>query len=220
MQHGFSLIGSIAPISYLNSYKNIYIASSYTKEIDIAWGSTPQIDEKISWAGIQVHHDGYELKRQDKVDLITKFSIDTNNQFNLRVCYSELRSGFNCSNCEKCFRTILGIILNGENPNNYGFSVDKNIYENIFKILNQYGASTGMQYFWQELMEKAKATNNFFVFENKEIENKQLDRIRNSELDKLMQSKINSPKRFTEKFKFVLRNKYPWLTTLYKKIKL
>jgi len=219
VQHGLSLIGSLAPISYTNGYTKVFIASSYTKEIDIAWGSTPQIDEKISWAGVQVVHDGYELKRQDKVDLIAKFSNDTNSQFKLRVCYSELRNSFNCSNCEKCFRTILGLILNGENPNNYGFSVDKNVYANIFKILNEYGASKGMQYFWWELMEKAKVSNNIFIFENKEIESKQLDRIRNGELHNLMETKINNPKNYTSKLKFILRSRYPKLIALYKKLK-
>lgn len=219
VQHGLSLIGSLAPISYINGYKEVFIASSYTKEIDIAWGSTPQIDEKIRWAGIQVHHDGYELKRQDKVDLIANFSNETKNKFKLRVCYSELRNGFNCSNCEKCYRTILGLILNGENPNHYGFNVNKDIYNNMFITLNEYGASRGMQYFWWELMEKAKSTNEIFYFEDKDLEIKYLDRIRDGELHRLMENKIKKSKNDTSKLKFIIRSKYPWLISLYKKLK-
>lgn len=220
VQHGLSLIGSLAPLSFVKSYKNIYIASSYTKEIDIAWGSTPFIDEKISWAGIHVFHDGYELKRQDKVDLIAKFANDTKNQFKLRVCYSELRNSFNCSNCEKCFRTILGLILNGEDPNKYGFNVDENVYNNMFKVINQYGASKGMQYFWWELMEKAKSSENIFIFKDIQIENSQLDKLRNGELYTLMENQINTNRNYSERLKFIIRNKYPKLITLYKKIKL
>lgn len=220
VQHGLSLIGSIAPLSYINNYKNIYIASSYTKDIDIAWGSTPQVDEKITWGGIKVFHDGYELKRQDKVDLIANFATKTNNQFKLRVCYSELRNGFNCSNCEKCFRTILGLILNGKDPNLFGFNVDKDVYHKMFKVLNEYGASKGMQYFWWELLEKAKSTNSIFYFSDNLKEDEQLNRIKRGELHALMDSKIKNPNYTYQKFKFILRHKYPWVKNIYKKIKL
>ena len=216
VQHGLSLIGSLAPLSYINSYTNIFIASSYTKDIDIAWGSTPKIDENISWAGVKVHHDGYELKRQDKVDLIAKFSDETNTNFKLRVCYSELRDSFNCSHCEKCYRTILGIILNGKNPNAYGFNVDEKVYSDIFDVLNIGGASKGMQYFWWELMEKAKTSKSVFIFKNEAKEKIELDRIRNGEIHQLLESKINNPNRFLNKIKFIARNKF---SVVYKFIK-
>ncbi len=219
VQHGLSLIGSLAPISYINSYSGIYIASSYTEQIDIAWGSTPQIDEKISWASIKVFHDGYELKRQDKVDLITKFSTDTDSNFKLRVCYSERRDGFNCSSCEKCYRTILGIILNGKNPNNYGFNVDEHVYAGIFETLNIGGASRGMQYFWWELMEKAKTTKSIFTFNDEALEKIQLDRIRNGEIHNLLEDKIKNSNGFTDKVKFIVRNKFSAIYRLYKKIR-
>ena len=219
VQHGLSLIGSLAPLSLIKGYQDIFIASSYTEQIDIAWGSTPQIDEKISWAGIKVHHDGYELKRQDKVDLITKFSSDAESNFKLRVCYSELRNAFNCSACEKCYRTILGLILNGKDPNNYGFDVDAHVYKNMFELLNYGGASRGMQYFWWELMEKAKATDAVFTFKNKALESMQLDRIRNGELHQILEDKINKPTSNWFKFKFIARNKFSGLYNLYKKIK-
>jgi len=75
VQHGLALIGAIAPLCYVYNYGEIYIASSYTDHIDIDWGSTPEMDEKITWAnGLKVFHDGYELKRQDKVDLIADFA--------------------------------------------------------------------------------------------------------------------------------------------------
>lgn len=220
VQHGLSLIGSLAPISYTNGYNKIYIASSYTEQIDIAWGSTPQIDERISWAGIKVLHDGYELKRQDKVDLITQFSEEKNTNFKLRVCYSELRSTFNCSKCEKCYRTILGLILNGKNPNDYGFSVDESVYTKMFENLNYGSASKGMQYFWWELMEKAKGNKkNIFTFKDESIEKVQLNRIRNGEIHELLQKKIDVPKSRKSKLKFLIRNKFSGLYKIYKKLR-
>ncbi|MEP3836588.1 MAG: hypothetical protein ABJM36_03020 [Algibacter sp.] len=219
VQHGLSLIGSLAPISYVNGYSKIYIASSYTEQIDIAWGSTPQIDQSISWAGVQVFHDGYELKRQDKVDLITQFSEEKNTNFKLRVCYSELRSAFNCSKCEKCYRTILGLILNGKNPNNYGFNVDENVYTKMFENLNYGNASKGMQYFWWELMEKAKTSNAIYTFKDEAVEKIQLDRIRNGEIHTILEQKINAPKSKKSKLKFIIRNKFSGLYKIYKKLR-
>lgn len=219
VQHGLSLIGSLAPLSSIKGYSDIYIASSYTRAIDISWGSTPQGDETISWSGIQVHHDGYELKRQDKVDLISLYARENNTSFKLRVCYSELRTDFNCSNCEKCFRTILGIILNNENPNNYGFNVNETVYDHIFSVIENGGASKGMQYFWVELMEKAKTTDSFYVFKNEKDESMNLERIKNGELNSIIQSKLKDSTSFFSKIRFILRNEFPWIKTIYRKIR-
>ncbi|MDH7446584.1 hypothetical protein [Aquimarina sp. 2201CG14-23] len=219
VQHGLSLVGSIAPISYIYKYNAIYIASSYTDHIDIDWGSTPDIDEKITWGGgIEVFHDGYDLKRQDKVDLIAQFASKTDTKFKLRVCYSELRTEFNCSNCEKCFRTILGLILNGKNPNHYGFNVDENIYDKFYEVLEIGGGSKGVQYFWWELMEKAKKVDDFYVFNNKETETIQINEIREGKIDTLLEQKINNPNKAKHRIKFIIRNKFPWLQKLYRKI--
>lgn len=35
----------------------------------------------------------------------------------------ERHSKINCCKCEKCFRTIMGIIAEGESPRNYGFNI-------------------------------------------------------------------------------------------------
>ncbi|WP_103068568.1 hypothetical protein [Aquimarina sediminis] len=220
VQHGLALIGALAPLSFVYDYRAIYIASSYTDHIDIDWGSTPEIDEKITWAGgVKVYHDGYELKRQDKVDLIAQFASYTDNKFKLRVCYSELRTEFNCSNCEKCFRTILGLILNGKNPNDYGFNVDETVYDKFYEVLKIGSASKGVKYFWWELMEKAKKTNEFYVFKNKEEETSQIDKIRAGKIDQLLEQKLNNPNKGKQRIKFIVRNKFPWLREIYRKLR-
>ncbi|MGB3776667.1 MAG: hypothetical protein WA951_15530, partial [Leeuwenhoekiella sp.] len=136
IQHGLGLICLLAPLSEIKGYASIYIASSYTDHININWGSTPEIDQQITWAELDVKHDGYELKRQDKVDLITDFAANSEKNLKLRVCYSELNDKLNCSSCEKCYRTILGIILSGKNTNDFGFVVNERIYDQIFDKLS------------------------------------------------------------------------------------
>lgn len=220
VQHGLALNGAVAPLSYINGYKSIYIASSYTDSIDIDWGSTPEIDSKITWANdFKVYHDGYDLKRQDKVDLIANFSTDS--KFKLRVCYSELRTKteFNCSNCEKCFRTILGLILNDKNPNDYGFIVNNEVYSKFYKILEAGAASKGVKYFWWELMQKAQNNEKFFVFDNLELETIEIDKIKEGAIDNLLEKKLNNPNLKKQRIRFIIRNKFPWVPKLYRELK-
>ena len=75
VQHGLALNGVVAPLAQKKGYENIFIASSYTDNIKITWGSTPEIDNNISWASTRVIHDGYELKRQDKLSFIVNFYL-------------------------------------------------------------------------------------------------------------------------------------------------
>lgn len=220
VQHGLGLICLLAPLSYIKGYSSIYIASSYTDHININWGSTPEIDQKITWSTLQVVHDGYELKRQDKIDLITSFAAGSDKNLRLRVCYSELNDKLNCSSCEKCYRTILGIILAGKDPNAYGFKVDERIYGHIFHKLENAHLTEGGQYFWWELMEKAKSTENYFIFKDEDVERKSIERIKNGEIDRLFSQKIEKNKKSkVQTYKFIMRNRFPGLYTLFQKIK-
>tara|TARA_R110002033_G_scaffold143840_2_gene181949 strand:- start:21327 stop:22601 length:1275 start_codon:yes stop_codon:yes gene_type:complete len=219
IQHGLALLGVTAPIAYMNKYAEIAIASSYTKDIDISWGSTPETDEKITWAGLKIKHDGYELQRQDKVDLIANFVQDTNKSLRLRVCYSELREEFNCSNCEKCFRTILGLVLAGQNPNNFGFKVDQQFYEKMFNIIGEGSSSKGMNYFWWELSQKAKIVTAPFIFEDAIFEKEQIKKIALREIDDKHVENLGKKGTKKRKIKYILRNKFAPLYNLYKRIR-
>jgi len=219
IQHGLALIGSLAPLTFVKGITRIYIASSYTDHIDIAWGSTPEIDNSMSWAGIEVIHDGYELKRQDKVDLIADYARDHNKEFRLRVCYSELRDGFNCSRCEKCYRTILGLILAGQNPNKFGFNTDASMYENIIKMLTDGMSSKGMRYFWWELLEKSRGKIHPFIFEDKKSESDYLKRISQIIIDYKSTYEVSGAHKIWQRFMFVVRNRFTFLFKLYHRLR-
>ena len=70
-----------------------------------------------------------------KVHNITQFSKNTGKKIPLRVCW-ESSGGSNCCNCEKCWRTILGVYAEGFDPHDFGFDYDdfdtilKRIYQN------------------------------------------------------------------------------------------
>ncbi len=217
VQHGLALNGVTAPISVVNNYQINYIASSYTDKIDISWGSTPTIDNRIKWGKTSVIHDGYDLKRQDKIDLIVKSIQGLNIPTNLRVCYSLLNRNVNCSKCEKCHRTIIAIILNNDNPNNYGFNVDESVYDEVLNALEKGFSSEGVQYFWWEIYEKIEHNKNIFMFRNKEFESQKMLQVKNS-IKRNINFGLQKPSSIN-KIKFKIQNEFPKIFKIYLKIR-
>jgi hypothetical protein len=156
VQHGLALNALVAPLAHVLGYSKVYIASSYTEAIQIVWGSTPRIDNAIRWSGCEVEHDGYEIQRVDKVGLIVSATSCASVKVSLRVCYSDLNDGLNCSNCEKCFRTMLGLSLFGADPAEYGFEVRPDVYKYISDMIGSGFKGAGSRYFWWELSERMR----------------------------------------------------------------
>lgn len=136
-QHGIGIISHAAPAMYVLGKKTVYFASSFTvaDKGKVTCASDPTIDNYVKFCGCNVVHDGYECTRQMKVHNITQFSKKTGKKIPLRVCW-ESSGGSNCCNCEKCWRTILGVYAEGFDPSEFGFEYDsfdsllKKIYKN------------------------------------------------------------------------------------------
>ena len=124
-QHGIGIISHAAPVMYALGKKTVYFASSFTAADTgkVTCASDPTIDNFVKFCGCNVVHDGYEFTRQMKVHNITQFAKRTGKKIPLRVCW-ESTGGSNCCNCEKCWRTILGVYAEGFNPRNFGFEYD------------------------------------------------------------------------------------------------
>jgi len=217
IQHGMGLTGLVAPFGYKYRLDRLLIASSYTSDIKINWGSAPEIDNKISMADLSVFHDSYELKRVDKINVISSFFKKNNKNINLRVCFSSDNTGINCSKCEKCYRTIFGLLINNSNPNNFGFSVDEKIYEKIHIFLKKGFSSEGVRYFWNEMYNYINLKKPvFYKFDSKENENLKLD-----ELIQTLKLKVNSKLNKKNYIKIKILRKFPFLrgkTTLIKNL--
>ena len=121
-QHGIGLIGHAAPLAYSYGYTKNYIASSYTiRERGICTcASDPRIDNSMRFCDSKVCHDQFEYNRQEKIQHIVEYCRKNNVNVKLRVCWIT-DSGNNCCTCEKCIRTIYGILAEKENPMSYGF---------------------------------------------------------------------------------------------------
>lgn len=178
IQHGIGLIGLVAPLSYINKYKQVYIASSHTTE-DIGnytCASDPTIDNHLKYANCITIHDGFEFNRQDKIRNICNYVRNNRHPINLRVCW-ESDGGSNCSHCEKCYRTMLGIIAEKENPKNYGFQYNDKIRKSMVKELKipyKYNVNQRYECIQKRLIENFKEKNslsNLEWFKNVRMKN-------------------------------------------------
>lgn len=126
VQHGLGLTGIAAPILWHKGIERLLVPGTHTPDYAGAWGSHPTIDNNIAWSNTTVEHDGYHFSRQSKIQHIKKWCkelIMTTPK--LRVCCSVAKTDQvgNCCSCEKCLRTALGILLEGEEIGEYGFGV-------------------------------------------------------------------------------------------------
>lgn len=121
--YGLTFFGHMAPLAYYLGITGFYMASSNTPD-DIGkytCSSDPIIDNYIRFVDAVGIHDGFETDRQSKVHEICEFSRKIGHGIPLRVCYHDVK-GYNCCICEKCCRSMLAIIAEGENPVNFGFT--------------------------------------------------------------------------------------------------
>ena len=88
------------------------------------------IDNEFKVASCSAYHNGYELDRTDKVRNIVNFSKENNIKIPIKVCFAT-HDGNNCCVCDKCSRTILSIISENADPNEYGFEVNDDTFVNI-----------------------------------------------------------------------------------------
>jgi len=151
IQHGIVLLGLCPPITVKN-IRTLFIASTFTKEFKYPWGSHPLIDNKISWADVKVVHDGYHLDRQEKIRIIKNHWLRNHKQYPLRVCWENVAQ-FNCSKCEKCWRTMIGLIMEDIDPKILGFHVEDNFFQSVKSSLaeKQLHLTDSDVYFWQTL---------------------------------------------------------------------
>ena len=153
IQHGIGMLGLIAPIAYERKIKVHYIASSYSinKEYRIECASDPSIDNELRFGSCLICHDAFEYSRQDKIHSILNYCRETDKVCQLRVCWSD-KNGNNCCRCEKCYRTIMGIIAENGDPQIYGFKTDIETLQSMknFMTLNYQPDNVSVAY-WKDI---------------------------------------------------------------------
>jgi len=128
--YSFGHIGQVAPLS-IGRFNRLLVAAHRDETQAYALrehpdAASPVTDEVITWANIQVKHDGC-IHRHEKVFALKKYLNEQ--RIKLRVCWLPsdqllLLDALNCNACEKCLRTISPLLLAGIDPNKCGFNVD------------------------------------------------------------------------------------------------
>lgn len=126
--HGIGLPGLCAPLAYAEGMSELTMAASYWEGTCLPWGSNPNIVENVGWAGTDCHHDGYEFTRQERLEVIGDYIREEESDLEFRTC-SEVT--YNCNDCEKCYRTAVGLLIAGLDPNDHGYSLDDESFDDI-----------------------------------------------------------------------------------------
>lgn len=159
IQHGLGLLGHVAPLAFQRGYKNFYIASTHsTHDKNVRCSSHPSTDNCVRFCGCQVVHDGFEFNRQKKIENIIKFTKENPTlTLKIHVCW-KTQTGENCCACEKCARSVYGILIERGNPTDFGF-------HDFEKSLQCFDEKKGLAYLtkhphlqhaWFDIAERAK----------------------------------------------------------------
>ena len=121
--HSMAFISIAMPLAYKHGIKNIYIASSVPMGEFCMCASHVTTDSEFRFARVgKCIHDGSELVRQEKVRTVVGYQKTIGQPYPMRVCSF---NDHNCCECEKCFRTILGLVAEAVDIRDYGFYIDK-----------------------------------------------------------------------------------------------
>jgi hypothetical protein len=95
-----------------NVFQKVYVASSYSRDQLIPYGSHPGLDPLWSTEQLSIAHDTCETRRVDKARFIAQFPVVTDT---LRTCtYRPFSASvYNCGICEKCLRTMVDLYVAG-----------------------------------------------------------------------------------------------------------
>lgn len=133
--HSMAFITIAMPLAFKHGIKNIYIASSVPMGEFCMCASHVTTDSEFRFANVgRCIHDGSELVRQEKVQTVVSYQKATGQPYPIRVCSF---NDHNCCECEKCFRTILGLVAEVVDVRDFGFYMDKPLKEHWEEVMTR-----------------------------------------------------------------------------------
>lgn len=154
--HILSMVSSIAPFVYVKKIQTHYIGSSYKTSSETFDSNNVELVDVIKYCSCTFSMIDENLERSEKVKKIIQFRREFKVQkgkdipLELKVCWNR-SAGKNCCSCEKCYRTIMNIVVNHGNPNDYGFKVDKSLMLNMKKYLLTHKVNSA---FWEPIQKE------------------------------------------------------------------
>lgn len=108
LYHGFA-IASVA-LFLRNGIKESYVSCGQpTKNVPHHF-LTPELDRLWATETMKLDHYGCNADKATKLKFLSNFKLAMNN---LRVCWVNKNGKYNCCECEKCFRNMLGLYISG-----------------------------------------------------------------------------------------------------------
>lgn len=131
--------------------ENIQALMALRKTFVKPLGSHPLVDTNYSSFKLKIRHDGIMQSRIEKIKLITGWDVALQR---VKVC-SPNWPGDNCGECEKCIRTMLGLLALGDLRKTKAFPFDDVSSEMVRKIKIKKPVVNGSfsnEYFYLELI--------------------------------------------------------------------
>ena len=85
----------------------LYIASSHDLGDLVPCGSHPLLDPEYSSYALRIRHRDVALTRMEKLRIVADWDFGMQH---MRVCLANVQDRLNCGRCEKCVRTMTGLV--------------------------------------------------------------------------------------------------------------
>lgn len=148
--HVLAMVSLVAPYAYVKRIGINMLASSYTKDSKVFDANNQLLIDAIRFCSCEMKSVDGNLERTDKAKNIIQFSQNRGIPIKLKVCWFR-HAGENCSACEKCYRTILDILVSDGDPNQYGFNANRHTYQSMKEFLSKTYVN---KCFWNEIQAK------------------------------------------------------------------
>ncbi len=106
----FGAVLAAAAHSFSQKFDRFSIASSYDLYNLGPCGSHPLLDPEYSSFDLAIRHRDLAWTRIDKIKLVSEWPVALSN---MRVCLANVKDRLNCGKCEKCVRTMTGLVAAG-----------------------------------------------------------------------------------------------------------
>lgn len=156
--HTLSMTSATIPWLLNENISKVYFGSSYQEGKVTYDANNVELLHAMSSEYYRIECADISLERNDKVTKIVHWKQETKAPIELKVCWRRV-AGKNCSSCEKCYRTILNILSNHGDPNEFGFEVDANVLLGIKKYLETHRVGTA---FWKPIQDAFLADKEYW----------------------------------------------------------
>lgn len=107
LDYFFGAVLAAAAHAFANRLDLFYIASSLDLQHLVPCGSHPLLDPEYSSFDLHIRHRDVALTRMEKLRIVADWEPGLQH---LRVCLANVEDRLNCGRCEKCVRTMTGLV--------------------------------------------------------------------------------------------------------------